>query len=155
MKIGKRLLEIFCLALLAGMITVPFIQVITRSMFGFSIPGAGELTRFLLICLVFSSYPLVISSGENIEMAELRETLPDRIRIPLKGIIAMLSIAACLFIAYAAFITIEANLNKATPVLKIPYWIFFSATFLGFSGAAFMHFRQGVKSSQPKPDIGI
>tara|TARA_R110001606_G_scaffold199124_2_gene346760 strand:- start:79 stop:546 length:468 start_codon:yes stop_codon:yes gene_type:complete len=155
MRTGKRLLEVFCLALLAGMIIVPFMQVITRSVFGFSIPGAGELTRFLLICLVFSSYPLAISSGENIEMAELRETLPSTLKTWLYKIIALLSIITCLFIAYAAFITVEANLNKATPVLKIPYWIFFSTTFLGFAGAAFMHFHQGFKSPRPKPSIGL
>ncbi|WP_148253409.1 TRAP transporter small permease [Aidingimonas lacisalsi] len=155
MRTGKRLLEIFCLALLAGMIFVPFLQVITRSVFGFSIPGSGELTRFLLICLVFSSYPLAISSGENIEMAELRETLPSKLKIALYKVIALLSILACLFIAYAAFITVLANLNKATPVLKIPYWIFFSTTFLGFAGAAFMHFRQGLRSRHPKHSIGI
>ncbi|MCG7601100.1 TRAP transporter small permease [Halomonas sp. McH1-25] len=148
-------MEIFCLALLAGMIFVPFMQVITRSAFGLSIPGAGELTRFLLICLVFSSYPLAISSGENIEMAELRETLPKKLRMPIYKIIALLSILACLFIAYAASITVLANLNKATPVLKIPYWLFFSTTFLGFAGAAFIHLRQGLKSTRPKNNIGI
>lgn len=154
LRSGKNLLEIFCLALLAGMIFVPFMQVITRSIFGFSIPGAGELTRFLLICLIFSSYPLAISSGENIEMAELREMLPGKLKILLCKVIALLSIVACLFIAYAAFITVLANLNKATPVLKIPYWIFFLTTLLGFVGAAFMHFRQGLKSPRPKHSTG-
>lgn len=155
MRTGKKLLEFFCLALLAGMIFIPFIQVITRSVFGFSIPGAGELTRFLLICLVFSSYPLAISSGENIEMAELREMLPTKIRLPLYKLIALLSIIACLFIAYAASITVLANINKATPVLKIPYWIFFSTTFLGFAGAAFIHLRLGLRSPRPQHSTGI
>ncbi|MDR5906493.1 TRAP transporter small permease [Franzmannia qiaohouensis] len=127
------------------MILVPFAQVLSRDLFGVSIPGSGELTRFLLICLVFSSYPLVVGSNENILMSELQDALPQTPKFILRKFITILSIAACLFVCYSAATTIISSFHRTTPVLKIPYWIFFSTTTLGFLLAALIHFYKPFK----------
>lgn len=155
MRYGKKWLEIFCALLLAGMILVPFLQVLSRDLLGTSIPGSGELTRFLLICLVFSSYPLVIASGENIQMSELRDALPVMPRRWLNRLIMAASIIICLFVAYSAATTVQTNFNRATPVLKIPYWIFFGTTVLGLLGAALVHLLQGASTTDNKSDSGV
>ncbi|MCE8033577.1 MAG: TRAP transporter small permease [Halomonas sp.] len=155
MRYGKKWLEIFCALLLAGMILVPFLQVLSRDLLGTSIPGSGELTRFLLICLVFSSYPLVIASGENIQMSELRDALPAMPRRWLNRLIMVASIIICLFVAYSAATTVQTNFNRATPVLKIPYWIFFGTTVLGLLGAALVHLLQGTSTIDNKSDSGV
>lgn len=135
----KRLLELICVLLLGALILVPFIQVLMRDIFGRPIIGAEELTRFLLICCVFVAYPLVVAAGENIVMSEILDNLPGRLRRFCIRVIAAGSIIACAFVAVVVAMNISANMNNATPTLKIPFWLFLGAALFGFSGAAFLH----------------
>lgn len=135
----KRLLELACVLLLGALIAVPFLQVIMRDLMGRAIIGAEELTRFLLICNVFVAYPLVVAAGENIAMTEIQEGLPARLRAVLVRVIAFVSVIACAFVAVVVAMNIAANLTNATPTLKIPFWLFLGATFVGFAGAAILH----------------
>ncbi|MFN7104358.1 MAG: TRAP transporter small permease [Pseudorhizobium sp.] len=70
MGIADRILTVVVALLTAGLVLVPTTQVVMRSIFALPFIGAEELTRFLLICLVFCSYPLVVANGENIVMGE-------------------------------------------------------------------------------------
>lgn len=135
----KRLLELACVLLLGALIAVPFLQVIMRDLMGRAIIGAEELTRFLLICNVFVAYPLVVAAGENIVMTEMQEGLPDRLRAGLVRVIALASVIACAFVAVVVAMNIAANMTNATPTLKIPFWLFLGAAFIGFAGAAILH----------------
>ena len=62
--------------ILLALLMVPLLQIVLRYVFGTPIVGAEELTRFLMILLVFLAYPLVVRQGENIVMGELRAMLP-------------------------------------------------------------------------------
>ncbi|SFH47722.1 TRAP-type C4-dicarboxylate transport system, small permease component [Palleronia marisminoris] len=135
----RRILEIICVLLLGALVTVPFVQVIARDVFGSAIVGAEELTRFLLICSVFAAYPLVVNHGENIVMGELLEALPPRANKIVNFLISFGAIATCGFLGLVAIINISENLNNATPTLKIPFWIFMGATAFGFVGACVVH----------------
>lgn len=135
----KRLLELICVLLLGALILVPFAQVLMRDFVGRPIIGAEELTRFLLICCVFVAYPLVVAAGENIVMSELLDNLPGRLRRFFLRLVAAGSIIACAVMAVVVAMNISANMNNATPTLKIPFWLFLGAALLGFSGAAILH----------------
>ncbi len=137
-----QLLRFLCVAMLAALIALPFLQVIMRDIFGSAIVGAEELTRFLLICTVFVAYPLVVRSEENIVMGELRAALPGPVQRWLGLAITLLSFAACALIAVVTALNISDNLKNATPTLGIPFWIFLGACFVGFAGAAFFHALQ-------------
>jgi TRAP-type C4-dicarboxylate transport system permease small subunit len=139
MSIANKLLAGFCVLVLAALVAVPFVQVVLRDLFGAPIVGAEEFTRFLLIVLVFSAFPVVVMQHENIVMAEFREALPPRLREALAFVITLSAALAAGFIAYVAWITIFKNLNNATPTLKIPFWLFLGSTFLGFALAALVH----------------
>ncbi|MCK2041311.1 MULTISPECIES: TRAP transporter small permease [Chromohalobacter] len=152
MHLVRRLLEGLCALLLAGIVLVPLAQVILRQVFTSPMVGAEEFTRFLLVCLVFMAYPLVVDNGENIVMAELRESLPTWLRGPVKVVILLCTIAASAFIAYATVITMQANLGNTTPTLKIPFWLFLGSTLLGFSAACLLHIVHGNKP--PAADVG-
>lgn len=121
-----------------------------RYVFGSPIIGAEELTRFLLICTVFVSYPLVVQDGENIVMDELHEVLPGKLRRLLGLLIATTAAATCLFLAVVVVLNIFSNSNSATPTLGIPFWIFLSATLFGFAGAGISHLL-GLRKSLQKP----
>lgn len=139
MPIIRNLLSACCVLVLVALVAVPFIQVVMRDLFGAAIIGAEEFTRFLLIVLVFSAFPIVVMQHENIVMAEFREALPSRPRKVLAFVIALSAALSAGFIAYVAWITIFKNLNNATPTLKIPFWLFLGSTFLGFALAAVFH----------------
>jgi len=139
MSIVNKLLAGFCVLVLAALVAVPFVQVVLRDLFGAPIIGAEEFTRFLLIVLVFTAFPVVVMQHENIVMAEFREALPPRLRKALAFVITLSAALAAGFIAYVAWITIFKNLNNATPTLKIPFWLFLGSTFLGFALAALVH----------------
>ena len=74
----RKLFRRLGLVLLAVMIGLPMLQVTLREMTPFSFIGAGELTRFMLICVVFITLPYVVSSGANIRMEEFIALLPVR-----------------------------------------------------------------------------
>ncbi len=131
------------------MIAVPLAQIIMRYVFNSPIIGAEEFTRFLLICTVFVSYPLVVQDGENIVMDELHEVLPGKFRRLLGLIISATAAATCVFLAVVVILNISANSSSATPTLGIPFWIFLSATFFGFSCAGISHLH-GLRKSLHK-----
>ena len=139
MVIVKRALGAFCVLVLVALVAVPFTQVIMRDVFGAAIIGAEEFTRFLLIVLVFTAFPLVVLDHENIVMAEFLDAMPALLRKTLTFVITAVAVAAAAFVAYVAWQTIFRNLNNATPTLKIPFWLFLGATFFGFAAATLGH----------------
>jgi TRAP-type C4-dicarboxylate transport system permease small subunit len=139
MSFVRKLLSGFCALVLVALVAVPFAQVVLRDVFGAPIIGAEEFTRFLLIVLVFTAFPIVVMQHENIVMAEFREALPSHLRRALAFLITLSAALAAGFIAYVAWATIFKNLNNATPTLNIPFWIFLGSTFLGFALAALVH----------------
>lgn len=145
-----KILRILCVAMLASLIALPFLQVIMRDVFGSAIVGVEELTRFLLICTVFVAYPLVVRSGENIVMGEFRAMLPERAQNWMGLVITLMSLGACVTIAVVTALNISDNLRNATPTLKIPFWIFLGACFVGFAGAGIFHVLQLRKKPEPK-----
>lgn len=135
----RTILDALCALVLLALVLTPFLQVVMRDVFGAPIIGAEELTRFLLIVLVFVSYPLVVHERENIVMTEIRDALPGAAPLALVRLSALLGAAATLFMAYVGWTTIMGNLGRATPTLGIPLWLFFGAAFLAFAGAALAH----------------
>ena len=60
MRLAERALSVLVVLVMAGLVLVPISQVVMRGVFTLPFIGAEELTRFLLICLVFLAYPLVV-----------------------------------------------------------------------------------------------
>lgn len=155
MKLARRIVEYVSVFLLGALVFVPFAQIIMRSVFGAPIVGAVEFTRFLLICVVFVSYPLVVEAGENIVMGDLRNALPALPRRILNVLTSLCAIFVCGLVAYAVFQTIGKNLNNATPTLKIPFWIFLGSTFFGFASATVVHLVHLRKPPQKAVSVSI
>lgn len=150
MSVLRVSLGVFCALVLLALVLVPFVQVVMREVFGAPIIGAEELTRFLLIVLVFAAFPLVVHERENIVMAEMRDALPRRARLGLVRLSTLLGASAGLFMAYVGWATIMGNLSRATPTLGIPLWLFFGAATLAFAGAAVAHIAELLRSPRPE-----
>ncbi len=128
----RQLMRVIALVLIAFMILIPAAQVVLREIVGVPFVGAEELTRFMLICVVFVTLPYVVVSGTNIRLEEGLHLLPYPIQRLIN--IAIAATGALTFGVAATAIAVATlrNLQNATPTLGIPYWVFFSAAFVGF-----------------------
>ena len=147
----RRFMRLAGLALITVMIALPAVQVFMREVLGFSFVGAEELTRFALICLVFVTFPYVIASGANIRLEELILFFPAGLRRAVYGLIAASGTIVLGIAAASVVVATLRNLNNATPTLGIPYWVFFSAAFLGFLFAAVETLLQLWKALSGRP----
>ncbi len=155
MRLPERVLTAVVVMLVAGLVLVPTVQVVMRNFFGLPFIGAEELTRFLLICLVLSAYPLVVQNGENIVMGEIKAALPARLRAIVNISISVSAIAITGFLAWVTATNISKNLTNATPTLGIPFWIFLGATLFGFAGAVLVHVVHLHKPPQADTNIAV
>jgi TRAP-type C4-dicarboxylate transport system permease small subunit len=155
MRIPVRILSAVTVLILAGIVVVPIAQIVMRGAFGLPFMGAEELTRFLLICLIFIGYPLVVETGENIVMGEIKSSLPKRLQTIVNVAISVSAVAVTLFFAYVTWANIFKNLNNTTPTLGIPFWIFLAATLFGFAGAAVVHLIHLRKPPQADTNISV
>ncbi|WP_457660470.1 TRAP transporter small permease [Sinorhizobium medicae] len=155
MRLPERVLTIVVVTVMSGLIIVPTAQVIMRGVFRLPFIGAEELTRFLLICLVFLSYPLVVGHGENIVMGELKAAMPMKARAIVNVAISVVAIAVTGFIGWVTASNITRNLANATPTLGIPFWIFLGATLFGFAAAALIHLLHLRKPPQADKNVAV
>lgn len=132
----RKTLRFAGLVILAVMIATPMAQVVMRQFFGIPLIGADELSRFMLISVVMLTIPYTVSSGASVRMEELQAALPDMLQRILRVMIALLGLAAFAFASWSVLTATLNNLGNATPTLAIPYYIFFSATAVGFFCAA-------------------
>jgi TRAP-type C4-dicarboxylate transport system permease small subunit len=129
-------------ALLLGLVAILAAQIVLRDVFLAPIVGLEEVTRMLMILMVWIAYPLVVSAGENIVMAELKAGLPARLRHASDLLIGLACTAAALIMVWATWEALAANPRNMTPTLRIPFWIYLAAAAFGFAGAAFLHLRR-------------
>jgi TRAP-type C4-dicarboxylate transport system permease small subunit len=147
----RKALRRLGLALLFVMIGLPALQVMLRGLFRTPFIGAEELARFMLICVVFITLPYVVSSGASIRMEEVISVLPSRVQWPLRILITGTAAVAFSVAAYSVAVATLRNLQNATPSLGIPYWVFFSAAFLGLLVSGVESAVQFVKALRNRP----
>jgi TRAP-type C4-dicarboxylate transport system permease small subunit len=147
----RRVLRWASLVMVAVMIALPAIQVVLREVLNLPFIGAEELTRFMLICVVFVTFPYVVVSGANIRLEEGLHLLPKPIQRALHVAIAATGAVTLGIAAVAIAVATMRNLQNATPTLGIPYWVFFSASFLGFLFAGVEFALQLWKALARKP----
>jgi TRAP-type C4-dicarboxylate transport system permease small subunit len=155
LRFPKLALTWLTVLLLAGLVVTPSLQIVMRGLFGLPFIGSEELSRFLLICLIFTAYPLVVAEGENIVMGELKAALPALARRVLDLTISLAAVGSSAFLAWVTYQTIYGNLRNVTPTLKIPFWIFLSATLIGFAGAAIVHLVHLRRPPQKETNIAL
>jgi TRAP-type C4-dicarboxylate transport system permease small subunit len=147
----RRVLRWASLAMVAVMIALPAVQVVLREVLNLPFIGAEELTRFMLICVVFVTFPYVVASGANIRLEEGLHLLPNTLQRAIHIVIAATGAVTLAVAAVAIAVATMRNLQNATPTLGIPYWVFFSASFLGFLFAAAEFALQLWKALVDKP----
>jgi TRAP-type C4-dicarboxylate transport system permease small subunit len=147
----RQVLRYMSLVLLAVMILTPALQVFLREIILAPFMGAEELSRFMLICVVMLALPYTISSGASIRMEEVLRLLPRPLQRAAEIAIASLGFLAFAFAAGSVMTATLRNLNNSSPTLGIPYYIFFSAAFVGFLLASVEFALQVYKALRNQP----
>jgi TRAP-type C4-dicarboxylate transport system permease small subunit len=119
------------LLLLAALIVTPLAQITMRGVFNVPLAGAEELAKYFLICLTFLAAAWVTQEGGQIRMEEFQFLLPPKPRWMLQLAIEVSGIAVFGVLFVASVVTVTRNLNSVTPVLEIPFWLFFAPLVLG------------------------
>jgi TRAP-type C4-dicarboxylate transport system permease small subunit len=119
------------LALLAALIVTPLAQITMRGVFNVPLAGAEELAKYFLICLTFVAASYVTREGGQIRMEEFQALVPARPRWVLQLVIEACGIGVFGVLFVASVVTVTRNLNSVTPVLEIPFWLFFAPLVVG------------------------
>lgn len=128
-----------CVALMAVMTVLIFVQVIMRKVFSNSLTWSEELARYLFIWLIY----LGISYGSKI-MKHLKidaglSLFPSKMRpyIVILGDIIFLIFAIYIMITGWNLCLMQIRLGKTSPALKLPLQYVYAAPMVGFALAAF------------------
>lgn len=117
--------------LLAALVVTPLAQITMRGVFNVPLAGAEELAKYFLICLTFLAASYVTHQGGQIRMEEFQFLLPPKPRWILQLAIEVSGVAVFGVLFVASVVTVTRNLNSVTPVLEIPFWLFFAPLVLG------------------------
>jgi TRAP-type C4-dicarboxylate transport system permease small subunit len=117
--------------LLAALVVTPLAQITMRGVFNVPLAGAEELAKYFLICLTFLSAAYVTREGGQIRMEEFQFLLPPKPRWILQLAIEVSGVAVFGVLFVASVVTVTRNMNSVTPVLEIPFWLFFAPLVLG------------------------
>jgi len=119
------------LVLLAALIVTPLAQITMRGVFNVPLAGAEELAKYFLICLTFVAASYVTREGGQIRMEEFQALVPARPRWWLQLAIEASGVAFFGVLFVASVVTVTRNLNSVTPILEMPFWVFFAPLVLG------------------------
>ena len=117
--------------LLAALVVTPLAQITMRGVFNVPLAGAEELAKYFLICLTFLAASYVTHQGGQIRMEEFQFLLPPKPRWVLQLAIEVSGVAVFGVLFVASVVTVTRNLNSVTPVLEIPFLLFFAPLVLG------------------------
>ena len=131
MNLIRRAVRWTSLVLLAALVVTPLAQITMRGVFSVPLAGAEELAKYFLICLTFVSAAYVTREGGQIRMEEFQFLVPPKPRWILQLAIEIAGIAVFGILFVASVVTVTRNLNSVTPVLEIPFWLFFAPLVVG------------------------
>lgn len=102
-----------------------------RGVFSVPLAGAEELAKYFLICLTFLAAAYVTAEGGQIRMEEFQAFLPPKPRWILQLGIEASGVAVFAILFVASVVTVSRNMNSVTPILEMPFWLFFAPLVLG------------------------
>ena len=119
------------MVLLAALVVTPLLQITMRGVFNVPLAGAEELAKYLLICLTFLAASYVTAEGGQIRMEEFQSLVPPKPRWLLQLLIELSGVVVFAVLFVASVVTVSRNMNSVTPILEMPFWLFFAPLVLG------------------------
>jgi TRAP-type C4-dicarboxylate transport system permease small subunit len=127
----RFILQIVTSLILLLLVVTPVTQIILRLL---SAPfiGAEEMTRYLLIALIFLGSPLAVWVGGHITMDQFQRFFPKRFNVWLRIIIAASSVLVFCFLTVSGISLISKMYANTSPALVVPFWVVMSPVAVGF-----------------------
>lgn len=139
MRLRKILTEfdafIACAALATLLVTI-LLQVVLRFVFQKPLMGAEEFTRFMVIFVVMTPLAFAERTKSHVVMEEVQAMLPDAVRRILRVLIDLCTTAVYCIVAFSAIGVLLNNAKNETATLRMPFWLFFLPTVIGFISLA-------------------
>lgn len=139
--------------LLLAMTALAVVQVFSRYVIKFPLPWIEELTRYLMVWMIFIGSALAISKKAHLKVELLELLIPKEkfryVEIVLNGLVCFLSVAFT-FIVYG-FLKNQLSVGQVSPAMQIPMAWPIAALFAGgvlmAVQAAHLVYRQVVNST--------
>jgi len=135
---------VFCISALSLLLIVNFIA---REVYT-SIYFAEEISEFLVIFTTFVGLSYGVRRGRHIRMGAFLEAMNPRMEKVFIIIISLVSAAVMFYMTYASYEYLMNSFNRAhhTPALRLPAWIFYVITPIGFGLAGIQFLRTILKN---------
>ena len=127
----RFILQIVTSLILLLLVVTPVTQIILRLL---SAPfiGAEEMSRYLLIALIFLGSPLAVWIGGHITMDQFQKFFPKRCNVWLRIIIAASSVLVFGFLTVSGTSLIMKMYANTSPALVVPFWVVMAPVVVGF-----------------------
>lgn len=125
----NRFEEIIGTLSLACMVTIAFVNVLTRYFFRYSMAFTEELTLYLFVWVVMMGTSIAFREGSNMAVTFLYDRFSLRSRKVLDLFAAALSLVFFLALMYFSVIEVmdEIEMNAMTEAIELPVWWFTGA----------------------------
>jgi TRAP-type C4-dicarboxylate transport system permease small subunit len=138
-------------AILFGLMTLTFADVMGRYLFSSPVRGGFEITELSLLVLIFAGLPLVTHAGEHVTIDLIDRLLGPRARALLNRAIEVFCALLMFLLAWLMWLKAGkvAGYNDSTDTLHIPIgpFVYFMTAMIGLSGALHL-FRAFARGSR-------
>ncbi|WP_114390720.1 TRAP transporter small permease [Notoacmeibacter marinus] len=108
------------IALLAGMISVVFLQVLSRYLLDSALIWSEEVARLLFISLIFVGAAVLARRREHLTVTVFTDLLPDRGRHIADAVASLVGLICSSYLLRGAWDTFLREWNQRTPALQFP-----------------------------------
>jgi TRAP-type C4-dicarboxylate transport system permease small subunit len=141
-NIIDKALTVWCVSIMGLMTALVITSVILRYVFSLAFVWTEELIVLLFITTTYFGAILCVKQDEHIDIAFLREILPEWAGRTLKVVIGLISIVVQLALAYISLEWIQKTGSSITVGLKIPYTFIYAMFPIGFTSMAIYQTRK-------------
>lgn len=137
MKIVRQIntwLHRVSMVLLVGLTILVFIQMIMRNVFLSGAPWMSEMSRWLMITMVYLAVPIVTGEGLHVAVDLYSNGLPQWALRLSKLFISLLCLAFGIVFLVSEYTFMSAFWNIPSPVMQIPDMLFFGGPIIGMLG---------------------
>lgn len=127
----SRALMFFSVLFLLATVAICFVQVVLRTTISFSFRWAEELTRYIVIYMVFLASGTLIADDEHPRVEILVDLLSKRNRLRLNYLYCLLIFVFLVVLCYYGWQLSATSLKTMCSSIRIPWAIPFASVFIG------------------------
>ena len=126
----RLILQIVTSLILLLLVVTPVTQIILRLL---SAPfiGAEEMTRYLLIALIFLGSPLAVWMGGHIAMDQFQGFFPKQFTLWLRFVITTSCVFVFGYLTVSGTSLIRKMYANTSPALVVPFWVVMTPVVVG------------------------